>query len=124
MGILKIKNEATNEWQEVLALKGDPGIFTRNTYTENPAAITLADANEYYLTNVSTIEFLWPASQYFECWITLTLSNGTNNNVSFPEDMRRIGDVPNWNTPGATFEISIKDKIAIFRKVVEPNVST
>ena len=25
MGILKIKNEATNEWQEVLALKGDTG---------------------------------------------------------------------------------------------------
>lgn len=93
-------------------------------YAENPTTITLADANEYYLTNVSNIEFLWPSNQYFECWVTLTLSNEADHIIAFPEDMRQIGDTPNWNTPGATFEISIKDKIAIFKKVVEPNVST
>ena len=71
-----------------------PGIFTRNTYTESPTTITLADANEYYLTNVSNIEFLWPSNQYFECWVTLTLSNEADHIIAFPEDMRQIGDQP------------------------------
>lgn len=75
---------------------------------------TLADNTEYRLTGVSSLSLSYPVGN-FECWISL--STAADATVSFPAGTRYIGTLPTSFAAGKTYEISIKDKIAVIGEV-------
>ena len=77
---------------------------------------TLADNTEYVFSNVSSLAMTYPAGD-FSCWISFTVRSGGTATVSFPVGTTYIGDVPSAFEAGASYEISIKNKVAIVGKV-------
>ena len=80
--------------------------------------MALSDECEYYLTDVDDISFTYPSDTYFECWIGLSLSSAESHTVTFPDDTSYIGGTPEWEV-SAQYEISVKDKVVIIKKVGE-----
>ena len=81
-----------------------------------PTSVALSDECEYYLTDVGDISFTYPSDTYFECWIGLSLSSAESHTVTFPDGTSYIGGTPEWEV-SARYEISVKDKVAIIKKV-------
>lgn len=81
-----------------------------------PTSVALSDECEYYLTDVGDISFTYPSDTYFECWIGLSLSSAESHTVTFPNGTSYIGGTPEWEV-SARYEISVKDKVAIIKKV-------
>ena len=79
-----------------------------------PTEITVADNNEYYLTNVSNLTFTFPSGN-FECWISVETA-GSFTAITFPNDATYIGDTPVFGA-GEKWEISIKNGTIIAGKV-------
>lgn len=77
---------------------------------------TVADMTEYRFTNVSSLSLSYPSGN-FECWIRITVRTSGTATVSFPSGTTYIGNVPTSFEAGKTYEISIKDKIAIIAEV-------
>lgn len=77
---------------------------------------TLADMTEYRYTNVTRLTLSYPSGN-FECWIRMTVRTSGTATVSFPSGTTYIGNVPSTFEAGKTYEISIKDKIAIIAEV-------
>ena len=80
--------------------------------------MALSDECEYYLTDVGDIFFTYPSDTYFECWICLSLSSAESHTVTFPDDTSYIGGTPEWEV-SAQYEISVKDKVVIIKKIGE-----
>ena len=78
---------------------------------------TLADMTEYRYTNVTRLTLSYPSGN-FECWIRITVRTSGTATVSFPSGTTYIGNVPTSFEAGKTYEISIKDKIAVIAEVV------
>ena len=78
---------------------------------------TLADMTEYRYTNVTRLTLSYPSGN-FECWIRMTVRTSGTATVSFPSGTTYIGNVPTSFEAGKTYEISIKDKIAVIAEVV------
>lgn len=103
--------------------KGDTGpagpvsVFQRSVLSA-PTSVALNDECEYYLTDVGDISFTYPSDTYFECWIGLSLSSAESHTVTFPDDTSYIGGTPEWEV-SAQYEISVKDKVVIIKKVGE-----
>ena len=83
-----------------------------------PTSVALSDECEYYLTDVGDISFTYPSDTYFECWIGLSLSSAESHTVTFPDGTSYIGGTPEWEV-SAQYEISVKDKVVIIKKVGE-----
>lgn len=77
---------------------------------------TLADMTEYRYTNVTRLTLSYPSGN-FECWIRMTVRTSGTATVSFPSGTTYIGNVPTSFAAGKTYEISIKDKIAVIAEV-------
>ena len=98
-------------WQKVKArIASDmAGKQNKKTKIEQSGSITrtLADNTEYIFSNVSSLAMTYPAGD-FSCWISFTVRSGGTT---------YIGDVPSTFEAGKTYEISIKNKVAIVGKV-------
>ena len=77
---------------------------------------TLADMTEYRYTNVTRLTLSYPSGN-FECWIRMAVRTSGTATVSFPSGTTYIGNVPSTFAAGKTYEISIKDKIAVIAEV-------
>lgn len=78
---------------------------------------TLADMTEYRFNNVSSLTLSYPSGN-FECWIKVFVHNyGFPATISFPSSTQYIGNIPSSFEVGKTYEISIKDKIAVIAEV-------
>ena len=78
--------------------------------------IKLNDNTEYRYTNVKLLELEFPTTD-FECWIRITVSTDSTATVGFPGGTSFIGDKLSTYEKGKTYEISIKDKVVIIKKV-------
>ena len=78
-------------------------------------SVTLEDNTEYRLTDVSSLTLSYPEGN-FEVWMCLAFSATETINVVFPTETRFIGAEPIFGN-GQTWEISIKDGIAICWRV-------
>ena len=96
---------------------GPVSVFQRSELSA-PTSVALSDECEYYLTDVGDISFTYPSDTYFECWIGLSLSSAESHTVTFPEGTSYIGGTPEWEV-SAQYEISVKDKVVIIKKVGE-----
>ncbi len=96
---------------------GPVSIFQRIELSA-PASVELNDECEYYLTDVGDVAFTYPPDAYFECWISLGLSPAESHAVTFPGSTSYIGGAPEWEA-SARYEISVKDKVAIIKKIGE-----
>ena len=96
---------------------GPVSVFQRSELSA-PTSVALSDECEYYLTDVGDIFFTYPSDTYFECWIGLSLSSAESHTVTFPDDTSYIGSTPEWEV-SAQYEISVKDKVVIIKKVGE-----
>ena len=96
---------------------GPVSVFQRSVLSA-PTSVALSDECEYYLTDVGDISFTYPSDTYFECWIGLSLSSAESHTVTFPDDTSYIGGTPEWEV-SAQYEISVKDKVVIIKKVGE-----
>ena len=96
---------------------GPVSVFQRSVLSA-PTSVALSDECEYYLTDVGDISFTYPSDTYFECWIGLSLSSAESHTVTFPNDTSYIGGTPEWEV-SAQYEISVKDKVVIIKKVGE-----
>ncbi len=96
---------------------GPVSVFQRSVLSA-PTSVALSDECEYYLTDVGDISFTYPSDTYFECWIGLSLSSAESHTVTFPDDTSYIGCTPEWEV-SAQYEISVKDKVVIIKKVGE-----
>ena len=96
---------------------GPVSVFQRSVLSA-PTSVALSDECEYYLTGVGDISFTYPSDTYFECWIGLSLSSAESHTVTFPDDTSYIGGTPEWEV-SAQYEISVKDKVVIIKKVGE-----
>ena len=89
------------------------------TSVTGSGAISVAVENdtEYRYTNVSTLNITYPSSGNFECWIRASFATSGTRSIAFPAGTSFIGS--NIGTPaaGGTYEISIKDKVVIIKKV-------
>ena len=77
---------------------------------------TVANFAEYRFTNVSSLRLSYPSGN-FECWIRMAVRTSGTATVSFPSGTTYIGNVPSTFAAGKTYEISIKDKIAVIAEV-------
>ena len=96
---------------------GPVSVFQRSVLSA-PTSVALSDECEYYLTDVGDISFTYPSDTYFECWIGLSLSSAGSHTVTFPDGTSYIGGTPEWEV-SAQYEISVKDKVVIIKKVGE-----
>ena len=96
---------------------GPVSVFQRSELSA-PTSVALSDECEYYLTDVGDISFTYPSDTYFECWIGLSLSSAESHTVTSPEGTSYIGGTPEWEV-SAQYEISVKDKVVIIKKVGE-----
>ena len=96
---------------------GPVSVFQRSVLSA-PTSVALSDECEYYLTDVGDISFTYPSDTYFECWIGLSLSSAESHTVTVPDDTSYIGGTPEWEV-SAQYEISVKDKVVIIKKVGE-----
>lgn len=96
---------------------GPVSVFQRSVLSA-PTSVALSDECEYYLTDVGDISFTYPSDTYFECWIGLSLSSAESHTATFPDGTSYIGGTPEWEV-SAQYEISVKDKVVIIKKVGE-----
>ena len=92
------------------AKQNTPNIITN---IENP--LMLNDNTEYRLSNISSLTLSYPEGN-FEVWMNISFSSTEPINVVFPDETRYIGAVPVFNN-GQTWEISIKDGVAVCWRV-------
>lgn len=80
-----------------------------------PNRVNLGDNAEYYLTNVGTVTFAFPAGTKFECWMRITTAASGTITVTFPATVKYIGEAPAFGA-GETWELSVKDGVVIAMK--------
>lgn len=80
-----------------------------------PNRVNLVDNVEYYLTNVGTVKFAFPAATKFECWMRITTTASGTITVTFPATVKYIGEAPVFGA-GETWELSVKDGVVIAMK--------
>lgn len=85
------------------------------TNADTDTELVLCDNTEYYLTNVSTLSLDYPDGN-FEVWMKIQFAFTGTISVLFPSETKYIGVVPTFNN-GETYEISIKDGVAICWRV-------
>lgn len=83
-----------------------------STSIDAPNRVNLGDNVEYYLTNVGTVTFAFPAGTKFECWLRITTAASGTITVTFPATVKYIGEAPAFGA-GETWELSIKDGVVI-----------
>lgn len=88
----------------------NPSDFDRVSFT-NSIAITNRPTEYRPSAGVSALTVTAPSSGYYEAWITFTAL--TTFTPSFPSTFKWIGDRLSECVSGTTYEISIKDGVAI-----------
>lgn len=106
-----VSNTNFSSLQDQVNLKKD----LPNTVYDFEGTILLEDNTEYRLSNVSSLVLQYPDSN-FDTWMSIEFSSSESINVEFPSETRYIGSEPVFNN-GETWEISIKDKVAICWRV-------
>lgn len=103
-----LNNKAnTSDVNTSLNLKADKA----NVISQSaPSSITLADNTEYYLTNISALNFSYPVGN-FECWIKLQTVTSGAIAINFPTS-QYIGKIPTFGS-GESWEVSIKNGVII-----------
>ena len=79
------------------------------------SSLVLSDNTEYRLVDISSLSLSYP-DRNFEVWMKITFSSNGNISVKFPSETRYIGVEPTFGN-GQTWEISIKDGVAICWRV-------
>lgn len=77
--------------------------------------ITLADNTEYRLTGVTNLTMHYPSGN-FECWFRITTAASGTINIHLPTS-QYIGEAPDLEKNGITYELSIKDGVVIGAEV-------
>ncbi|MFR9176852.1 MAG: SGNH/GDSL hydrolase family protein [Acutalibacteraceae bacterium] len=85
--------------------------------TTSDGNITLIDNTEYRLTDVSTLDLIYPSGD-FECWMRLSFAASGNVTVTLPAYTKYIGTAPDFKN-GETWELSFKDGVLAAQKVGE-----
>lgn len=97
----------------------DKAITNKKSITANVTSVgdslTLSDNTEYRLTNISSLTLSYPEGN-FEVWMKILFASSGTISVSFPNETKYIGVAPTFNN-GETWEISIKDGVAICWRV-------
>lgn len=83
--------------------------------TSSEESLLLSDNVEYRLTNISTLNISYPDNN-FEVWMNIQFSSTETLSVQFPSETKFIGSIPTFGN-GQTWEISIKDGVAICWRV-------
>ena len=86
-----------------------------STSIDAPNQVNLGNNVEYYLTNVGTVTFTFPAGTNFECWLRITTAASGTITVTFPATVKYIGEAPTFGA-GETWELSVKDGVVIAMK--------
>ena len=115
LGELAAAFESNKDMVEILdaAITKKKDIATR--ITSSASSLVLSDNAEYYLTDVSSLTLSYPDGN-FETWMSLSFSTTETISVIFPSGTKYIGAAPTFNK-GETWEISIKDGVAICWRV-------
>ena len=79
-----------------------------------PTTLTLADATEYHLTNVSDLTISYPSGA-FDCWLRITTVSTGTVTISLPTS-QFVGVMPTFDL-GETWELSIRDGVIVAGKV-------
>ena len=86
-----------------------------NVVTDIETPLVLSDNTEYRLTDVSSLEISYPDGN-FEVWMNVSFSPSETIVVTFPAETKYIGAAPTFGN-GQTWEISIKDGVAVCWRV-------
>lgn len=115
LGELAVAFESNQDMVEILdaAITKKQDATTR--ITSAASSLVLSDNSEYYLTNVSSLTLSYPEGS-FEAWMSIAFSTTETISVIFPSETKYIGAAPTFNK-GETWEISIKDGVAICWRV-------
>lgn len=108
--VLTVAGTGTASFQTVI-LQTVPSRSSKDA----PDQVKLADNTEYYLTNVGTVKFVFPAATKFECWMRITTAASGTITVTFPATVKYIGEAPAFGA-GETWELSVKDGVVIAAK--------
>lgn len=98
-------------------MKGKIDTTYYKTVTKSGAigSVTLADKTDYIYTGVTSLTLVYPSGN-FECWLSVTTSTSAIT-LSFPSGTKFIGASITSLVANTTYEISIKNKVAIIKKV-------
>lgn len=109
---------AFKENQDVVAAL-DAAITTKQNIKKVVATIEsplmLSDNTEYRLVGASSLTFVYPDGN-FEIWMNISFAQTGTIVVTFPAETRYLGAAPTFNN-GETWEISIKDGVAVCWRV-------
>lgn len=89
--------------------------YLTKTVTNAENTLVLNDNTEYRLTDIGSLTLIYP-NDNFEVWMSIQFSSTKPISVSFPIETQYIGSAPTFNN-GETWEISIKDGVAICWRV-------
>lgn len=93
--------------------------INRESY-EEPYYLEPQDGYEYYLSEITELGLWLPETDFYEFWIRLSWKVGDDYEPYFLciPDLSFIGEEPEWQN-GCTYEISVKNGIAVVGKVNE-----
>jgi hypothetical protein len=77
--------------------------------------ITVADHTDYIYTGVTSLTLAYPSGN-FECWLSITTSTSAIT-LSFPSGTKFIGASITSLAANTSYEMSIKNKVVIIKKV-------
>lgn len=97
-----------NGWRKIPTIKTITGSGAIGT-------VTVANNTEYRYTGVTSLALNY-SSDIFECWLSITTGSSAIA-ISFPSGTKFIGASITSLVANTTYEISIKNKVAIIKKV-------
>ncbi len=117
-GTLSWSNNGSLDNPASVNIKGPSGTgWTVESLTE-PYYIETADRHEYYLSDITEIAIDLPTTSKYEIWIKLQWATDCEPILILDPEVPYVGGEPVWES-GFTYEISIKDGVAVAVKVVE-----
>lgn len=96
-------------------LEDDFAEKTKIISTISGTTLLIEDNTEYRLTNVSNLTINYPSGN-FECWFRITTAASGTINIHLPTS-QYIGEAPDLEKNGITYELSIKDGVVIGAEV-------
>ena len=103
------------KYVDTVMLKSSLDALTTKFVTNIESPLKLNDNTEYRLTDVSSLTLSYPDGN-FEVWMSISFSETETISVIFPTETQFIGAAPTFSN-GQTWEISIKDGVAVCWRV-------
>ena len=108
--------DGENEYTQLPLLSEVMGkLLAPKNITATESTFSLEDNTEYRLANIGVLNIQYPETN-FETWMRISFSQSGNVGVNFPAETKYIGAEPVFSN-GQTWEISIKDGVAVCWRV-------